>query len=152
MARVPGTRTPKRWRRPVLRRSLVLPLILGALVLALVAAAAVAAAETHTVTSYWRGLWWAISLITTVGFIGAPPTSLAGAVLSVVLMIFGFLMLAMVSAALASLFVAEEEQPYEASRTAADAQILAALEDIQRRLAVLEAQGQQGRRELDSEP
>jgi uncharacterized protein involved in cysteine biosynthesis len=130
----------KRLRRPVVRRSLVLPVTLGALVLALVAAAAVAATETHTVTSYWRGLWWAIALITTVGFIGTPPTSLAGALLSVVLMIFGFLLLAMVSAALASMFVAEEEQPFEASRTAADEQILAALQDIQRRLAALEEQ------------
>ena len=52
-------------------RSWVLPGVLGALLLVAVTGGAVAAIETDTVTSYWQGLWWSISLITTVGFVGA---------------------------------------------------------------------------------
>lgn len=38
----------------------------------LVGAGAGAALESDTVGSYGRGLWWAISLMTTVGFLGSP--------------------------------------------------------------------------------
>jgi len=98
------------------------PAVAGTLVTIVVAAGAAAAIETHTVESYWRGLWWSISLLTTVGFIGEPPRTAAGAVLSVVLMVTGFLLLAMVSASLASLFVREEEAPREAREESADAE------------------------------
>ena len=51
--------------------------------------------ETDTVASFWQGPWWSLSLITTVGFLGQPPHSAGGAVLSVVLMVVGFLLLAL---------------------------------------------------------
>jgi len=95
-------------------RSLVWPALTGTLVIVVVAAGAAAAIETDTVSSYWRGLWWSISLITTVGFIGQPPRTDAGAALSVVLMVVGFLLLATVSASLAAFFVREEERPRDA--------------------------------------
>ncbi len=103
-----------------------------------VSAGAAAAIETDTVTSYWRGLWWAISLITTVGFIGAPPSTDEGAALSVVLMVVGFLLLAMVSASLAALFVHDEERPHEAREESTEAAILAALQSLEARLASIE--------------
>ena len=97
-----------------IRRSLVLPgfALSGALVI--LGAGAAAALESDTVTSYWRGLWWCLSLMTTVGFLDGAPSSGAGAVLSAVLMIAGFMLLALVSAGLASLFVREDERPFEA--------------------------------------
>ena len=49
-------------RRPRLGRALLWPAVTGALVIVLVAAGAAAAIETDTVTSYWHGLWWSISL------------------------------------------------------------------------------------------
>jgi hypothetical protein len=93
---------------------LVLPgfALSGALVI--LGAGAAAALESDTVTSYWRGLWWCLSLMTTVGFLDGAPSSGAGAVLSAVLMIAGFMLLALVSAGLASLFVREDERPFEA--------------------------------------
>lgn len=72
-----------------------------------------AAFETETVNSYLRGLWWSVSLMATVGFLDEPPRTAAGAVLSVVLMLGGFVLLASLSAALASLFVREDEEPAE---------------------------------------
>lgn len=106
--------------------------------IALLAAAAAAAIETETVSSYWRGLWWSISLMTTVGFIGQPPRTEAGAALSVVLMVIGFLLLAMVSASFAAIFVREEERPRDAREASADEAILNSLEDLAARLASIE--------------
>ncbi len=114
------------------------PALTSAVVVVIVAAGASAAIESHTVTSYWRGLWWSISLITTVGFVGEPPETGTGAVLSAVLMILGFLLLAMVSASLAALFVREEEQPRDIREAAADTAILAALAALELRLVDIE--------------
>jgi hypothetical protein len=101
-------------------------------------AGAAAAFETDTVESYWGGLWWAISLLTTVGFVGAPPRTGAGQVASVALMLTGFALLSMLSAALASLFVREDEEPIE-RRTQVDVeQVHEALRAIDERLARLE--------------
>jgi hypothetical protein len=127
-----------RWRVRV-GRDWVLPALIGAVIMVAVSAGAVAAIETDTVTSIWVGLWWAISLITTVGFIGHPPTTAGGAILSAVLMVVGFLLLAMVSAFLASMFVREEELPREARQESADEAILDGLRDVQARLAQIEA-------------
>ena len=124
-------------RLRISRRWLV-PALLTSVVVVLVAGAGAAAAESNIVPTYWRGLWWALSLITTVGFIGEPPETLAGALLSVVLMVMGFLLLAMVSASLAALFVREEEAPRETREDAAERAILEALARLDARLARLE--------------
>jgi len=110
------------------------PAVLGAVVLMLLVAGAAAAIETNTVTSYWSGLWWSVSLMTTVGFIGEPPETVAGAVLSGVLMVVGFLLLAMVSASLAALFVREEEEPRDTRERAAARRIIDTLERLEQRL------------------
>ncbi len=120
-------------------RALLWPSVLTALVVVIVSAGAAAAIETDTVSSFWQGLFWSISLITTVGFVGAPPRSVEGAALSVVLMVAGFLLLAMVSASLAALFVREEDAPHAAEEKAADTRLLLALERVEQRLARLEA-------------
>jgi hypothetical protein len=97
----------------------VWPALLTAAVLILTTAGASAAIETDTVASYWRGLWWSTSLITTFGFIGQPPGTVAGAVLSAFLLVFSFLLLAMVSAALAAIFVRDDEQPRDSREESA---------------------------------
>ncbi|MCV2393082.1 potassium channel family protein [Actinotalea sp. M2MS4P-6] len=126
-------------RVPQVHRAWVWPAVLTTTVVVVVSGGAIAAAETDTVESFWRGLWWSVSLVTTVGFLGSPPHSAAGAILSVVLMVLGFMLLAMVSAALASLFVRQDEQPREAAEREVDRAVLAALADVQERLSALEA-------------
>jgi Ion channel len=118
----------------------LVPLSLGAVLVVVLSAASAAAFETRTVTSFWRGLWWAISLITTVGFVGEPPETLEGAVLSAVLMVIGFLLLATVSASLAALFVHEEERPWEERDRDSDEALTAALDALDRRLTAIEGQ------------
>jgi hypothetical protein len=126
-------------RRLPISAAWLLPVIFSAVLLVVVSAAAAAAIETRTVDGFWRGLWWATSLITTVGFIGEPPETTAGALLSALLMVVGFLTLAMVSASLAALFVREEEMPLLEEESSRDQQVLDALARIEQRLDALEA-------------
>ena len=125
-----------RWR---VKRSWLGPTLIASLVLLVAGAGAVASLETGTVGNFWQGLWWAISLMSTVGFIGKPPTSVPGAVLSVALMLSGFVLLALVSAALASLFVKQDVEPFETRERAVDQEILDRLQILTDRIAALEA-------------
>ncbi len=126
-------------RVPRLRRSLVLPGVIVAFTALLVGAGAAAAFESDTVDSYWEGLWWALGLMTTVGFVeGAPPSTLGGAITSAVLMLAGFLLLSLLSAGLASLFVREDEAPAEAREQALDRQVLERLAALEERIAALD--------------
>ena len=97
-----------------LRRRLTTYLVLTAFVL-LLAGGGFAAFESRQVSNYGEGLWWALSLMSTVGFVGEAPESLAGRLLSSVLMVSGFALMALVTASVSSLFVREEQLPeYEA--------------------------------------
>ncbi len=99
---------------------------------------ALAAVEADVANSFTGGLWWALSLMTTVGFTGPSPTTDLGRVISAVIMIAGFVVLAITTAAIASLFVREDEQPAQVRDAAVDAEILQALRDIDQRLSALE--------------
>ena len=116
----------------------LVPLVIGSVLVVVVSAAAAAAFETRTVSSFWRGVWWAVSLITTVGFIGEPPETRPGEILSAVLMVVGFLLLAVVSASLAALFVREEERPWEERERASAEAVAVALELLEQRLGSIE--------------
>lgn len=126
-------------RIPPLSRRWLWPGLLAGLAALLLGAGAGAAFESDTVSSYWNGLWWAISLMTTVGFVGHPPHSVEGQLVSVVLMVSGFLLLSLISAALASLFVRVDEQPTEQRERAADEEIVRLLSSISERLDALES-------------
>jgi hypothetical protein len=128
---------PERMRVRVSRRW-VGPILIGSLAIVVVAAGAAAAFETDTVPSYWRGLFWAISLITTVGFVGEPPRTDQGTMLAVALMVVGFVLLSMVSAYLAAMFVREDEGPHEAAEESTERAVLASLLRLEARVASLE--------------
>src|SRR6478735_7607935 len=142
-------------RMPPLRRSVTLPGVIVAMAVLLVGAGAVAAFESRTVGSYWEGLWWALGLMTTVGFVEGSPETVGGAVTSAVLMVAGFLLLSLISAALASIFVREDEEPVEEREEAVEQQILDRLAAIERRLEVLDERlpaGDPRDREPEPEP
>ena len=102
------------------------------------AGGALAALETDTVGSFGAGVWWALSLVTTVGFVGGTPTTTAGRVIAALLMVFGFALLALTTAAIASLFVREDESPLERREAAFEAQAIAELRALHERLDRLE--------------
>jgi Ion channel len=91
------------------RHRLPVFLLLGVVVL-LLAGAGFVALESNVVHTYWEGLWWALSLMTTVGFVGESPETTGGRILSAALMVSGFALLTLTTAAIASLFVREEER------------------------------------------
>jgi voltage-gated potassium channel len=125
-------------RRVPITSAWLVPVLLSSVLVLLVSAGAAAAIESKTVSSFGRGLWWATSLITTVGFVGEPPETRLGAALSAVLMVLGFLLLAMVSASLAALFVRDDERPRDEAEAKADQLMIETLERIEHRLAALE--------------
>ena len=126
--------------RVQVRRSWLGPALIVGMALLVLGAGGAASFETGTVSSFWQGLWWSVSLMATVGFIGGPPTSVGAAVLSVVLMLVGWFLLALVSASMASLFVKEDVRPFEAQERRVDMEILAELRALQERMAALEGQ------------
>jgi voltage-gated potassium channel len=123
---------------PVVRRRLSVYIVLASFVV-LLAGGGFAAFESRQVSNYGEGLWWALSLMTTVGFVGEVPESVVGRLLSSVLMVTGFSLMALVTAAISSFFVHEERLPDELAEEEFAAQALAMLTDLSRRLAVIEA-------------
>jgi voltage-gated potassium channel len=101
---------------------------------AVLCAGAFASVEAHTASSFWNGLWWALSLMTTVGFVDGAPATTAGKLLSSMLMLLGFALLALTTAAVASLFVREGELPAEAREQSFEREVLAELRDLRRRI------------------
>lgn len=119
------------------RRRLVIYLAVGA-VLVLLTGSGFAALEGHQVSSYGEGVWWSLSLMTTVGFVGEAPESTSGRVLSSVVMVAGFALLALVTAAISSLFVRAEQLPDVVAEEAFEAKALRLLGELSQRLAILE--------------
>jgi voltage-gated potassium channel len=107
-------------------------------VVVLLAGGGFAALETKNVSSYAEGVWWALSLMTTVGFVGESPETTAGRILSAVLMLIGFGLLSVTTAVIASLFVREDEAPEERREQAFEEEALQRLEELGRRLDRLE--------------
>ena len=122
-----------------LRMLLVRPAVSIWAAIALLMASAVAAPLIGAAPSYVRGFGWALSLITTEGFVGARPHSAAAWALSASLMISGMLLVTAVSATFASVLVQRREQtPFNEARQS-DAHLEELLGSMDRRLAHLEA-------------
>jgi voltage-gated potassium channel len=122
----------------MLGRRALRTLLPAAGLLTLLAGGAFAALEADTVDNYWEGLFWALSLMTTVGFAGDTPDTVAGKTLAGLLMVLGFVLLALTTAAVASLFVREDELPAERAELAADRELLVELRRVNERLDSLE--------------
>lgn len=110
---------------------------IGAVVV-LLAGGGFAAFESQQVSSYGEGVWWALSLMSTVGFVGEAPESTAGRLVSSILMISGFALMALVTASIASLFVRGEELPDEAEEREFEVRALALLDHLVQRLERVE--------------
>ena len=110
----------------------------GVALLLLLSAGAFAAVETESVHLYWDGLWWSLSLVSTVGFVGAAPSTAVGKVVSAALMVLGFVLLATTTAAVASLFVREDERPDDERELGFQRDVRDALRDLDARFEAIE--------------
>jgi voltage-gated potassium channel len=110
-----------------------------ALLVVVTGAAGLAAFATDTAESYLDGIWWSISLMTTVGWAGAPPTTFIGHLIAAVTMVTGFLLLAFISAAIASVLVREDEEPVDEAELGAEREILSELRQLRAEVRALRA-------------
>jgi voltage-gated potassium channel len=108
-----------------------LALLTGLLVV--VAGASISVADQQEFPSIGRGMWWAITTVTTVGYGDVVPHTVAGRLIASALMLLGIGFLSILTATVASSFVARD-----AGRATID-DVMSKLESIERRLDQLDA-------------
>ena len=99
--------------------------------------------------SIWIGMWWVLQTVTTVGYGDYTPTSAIGRILTSVVMLWGVAFLAIITAAITSVFVARAQQERAAAEEAKAADAKATVDD---RLDHIDTQLQQLRELLERTP
>ncbi len=82
------------------------------------------------ITSFGDAVWWAISTVTTIGYVDLYPISVTGRVIAVLLMIGGISLIGVVTASLASWIVQRVAETDRASQAATAAEIDELREEI----------------------
>lgn len=104
-------------REPVSVRSAASVIVVATVVIVVVSGAAIRALDPHEYASVWEGIWWALQTVTTVGYGDVTPENVAGRFVAGVVMLGGVALIAIVTAAVTSSFVARAQ----AQRGAEDA-------------------------------
>ncbi len=121
--------------RAVRRRGLVYVVLLTAIV-TFAGAAGMFAFEENGFHSYWDALWWTAMLMTTLGGAYSPVTP-EGRFLTFVLAVYAFAIFGYITAAIASLFVGQDQE--ERREAGAGEQLSAEIAALRRELAVWRA-------------
>ena len=116
--------------------------IAGAALTVSVLAGALAHRIDDGIPSLWLGIYWAVQTVTTVGYGTPEPTGTSGEVLAVALMLLGTAFLAVITAAVTSVFIERARAVHQAGGEDSER---AMLEDIRAQLERIEARlGQPG--------
>lgn len=102
----------------------------GVVATIIVFAGGVAFAAIQGVSS-WDGIWWAMNMVTTVGDAGIRPTTTAGEIIAIAIMVAGIGFVAIVTAYVADRFIRSEVE-------AREDRVLAKLDAIEQRLERIE--------------
>jgi hypothetical protein len=101
-------------------------------------------AEYHSV---WVGMWWVLQTVTTVGYGDLTPKTTIGRILTSIVMLWGIAFLAIVTAAITSVFVARAEQERavgeDIAMQDAETPVAVRLDHVNARLAELTASTRQ---------
>jgi voltage-gated potassium channel len=93
--------------------------------------------------SVWRGMWWALQTVTTVGYGDVTPTETPGRIVAAFVMLEGVAFLTVVIAAITSIFVTRAQREREIGQAvegdSGTAAIHARFDDLDARMARLEA-------------
>lgn len=96
--------------------------------------------EPSTFPNVWLGMWWAVQTVTSVGYGDIVPTSVAGRILGVIVMINGIAFLTVVVATISAAFVETARRRAESRRLLDDPvaaelkRLRAQLDEIEQRL------------------
>jgi voltage-gated potassium channel len=93
--------------------------------------------DPDTFDNIWLGMWWALQTVTTVGYGDVVPASTAGKVLASFLLLGGLSMIAVVTGAITSGFVARAQAQRQA---AGDDPVMRKLEEISGQLEAVRAE------------
>jgi voltage-gated potassium channel len=94
-------------------------------------------------SSIWIGMWWVLQTVTTVGYGDYTPKSAIGRILTSVVMLWGIAFLAIITAAITSVFVARAQQERALGEHDAEAPVMARLVRVDEQLADLAAHSRQ---------
>jgi voltage-gated potassium channel len=99
--------------------------------------------------SVWLGMWWVLQTVTTVGFGDLTPASAIGKILTSVVMLWGIAFLAIITAAITSVFVARAQRERTSEEHTELAPVIAGLGRVDEQLAELAAHTKQVDERLD---
>ena len=125
-------------RAPVSVRGAVSTIVTATAVVVVVSGVLMRVLDHKEYGNVWKGMWWALQTVTTVGYGDVTPTHKSGRLVAAVVMFEGIALLAIVTAAITSSFVQRAERARQA-RGAADErkeqdEIDARLDDLVARL------------------
>jgi voltage-gated potassium channel len=99
--------------------------------------------------SVWLGMWWVLQTVTTVGYGDLTPASVIGKILTSVVMLWGVAFLAIITAAITSVFVARAQRERLREENEELAPVIAGLGRVDEQLTELAAHTRQVDERLD---
>jgi voltage-gated potassium channel len=94
-------------------------------------------------SSIWIGMWWVLQTVTTVGYGDYTPKDIVGRLLTAAVMLWGIAFLAIITAAITSVFVARAQQERALGEEDAEAPVIARLVRVDEQLGELAAHSRQ---------
>jgi len=88
-------------------------------------------------SSVWVGMWWILETITTVGYGDYTPKAITGRLVSAAVMLWGVAFLAIITAAITSVFVARAQRERALGQAEEEAPVMAGLVRVDQQLADL---------------
>jgi voltage-gated potassium channel len=88
-------------------------------------------------SSVWLGMWWVLETVTTVGYGDLTPKAVIGKLISAAVMLWGVAFLAIITAAITSVFVARAQRERALGEAEDEAPVMAGLVRVDQQLADL---------------
>jgi voltage-gated potassium channel len=127
-------------RQPVSVRNAANVIVVATAIVVVAGGVAMRVLDHDEYPSVWRGMWWALQTVTTVGYGDVTPTHVSGRIVAALVMLQGIAFLSILIAAITSTFVARAEGEREqAGDEEGHARIDARFDDLAARLDRVEA-------------